>query len=193
MRFSFCTIAALAGLSIATPIGQVTKRADAVSLLTDLYATVQIYTGAINATLTTLTPTSPLIDKTAAIPKVGENLNAITKAITSTTSEMNSLAALSNNNGSTAEKRNDKHPIEKRQIDAVTVLLTLIIVEIFATLAGAIAILGLAGLLIYINPLTGALAALILAVQVLLNVVLASVTLLLNTLLAGLALTIGGL
>lgn len=85
------------------------------------------------------------------------------------------------------------HPVEKRQVDTATVLLTLIIVEVIATIAGAIAILGLAALLIYINPVTGALAALILAVQLILNVVLASVTLLLNTLLAGLALTIGGL
>ena len=83
--------------------------------------------------------------------------------------------------------------MEKRQIDTATVLLTLIIIEIFATIAGAIAIFGLAALLIYINPLTGSIAALILAVQLILNVVLASVTLLLNTLLAGLALTIGGL
>jgi lysozyme family protein len=146
-----------------------------------------------DATLATLTPSSSIIEKTAAIPKVGQQLNSITKAITDTTSSINSLAA---SNASESEKRGIDsldHPVEKRQVDTVTVLLTLIIVEIFATIAGAIAILGLAALLIYINPLTGAIAALILAVQLLLNVVLASVTLLLNTLLAGLALTIGGL
>lgn len=146
-----------------------------------------------DATLATLTPSSSIIEKTAAIPKVGQQLNSITKAITDTTSSINSLAA---SNASESEKRSIDsldHPVEKRQVDTVTVLLTLIIVEIFATIAGAIAILGLAALLIYINPLTGAIAALILAVQLLLNVVLASVTLLLNTLLAGLALTIGGL
>ncbi|KAF2847416.1 hypothetical protein T440DRAFT_196968 [Plenodomus tracheiphilus IPT5] len=196
MRFSIATVFALAGLSVAGPVGQVTKRADAVSLLTDLYATVQVYTGAINATLATLSPSSSILEKTAAIPKVGASLNSITKAITETTSSMNSLAASNASTEEEPEKRSAGalgHPLEKRQIDAATVLLTLIIVEIFATIAGAIAILGLAALLIYINPLTGALAALILAVQLLLNVVLASVTLLLNTLLAGLALTIGGL
>ena len=46
MRISHLSMFALSGLSIASPV--LTKRADAVSLLTDLYATVQIYTGAIS-------------------------------------------------------------------------------------------------------------------------------------------------
>jgi hypothetical protein len=48
MRFSVATVFALAGLSIAGPVGQATKRTDAVSLLSDLYDTVQVYTGAIS-------------------------------------------------------------------------------------------------------------------------------------------------
>jgi hypothetical protein len=75
----------------------------------------------------------------------------------------------------------------------VSAILSLIIVEIFATVAGAIAILGLAGLLIFLNPLTGALSALILAVQLILNVVLAGVIALLNGLLLSLALGVSGL
>lgn len=147
-----------------------------------------------DATLATLTPSSSILDKTAAVPKVGGNLNSIAKAITDTTNSINDLAPA--NTSAESVKRDIEavtHPVEKRQVDTATVLLTLIIVEVIATIAGAIAILGLAALLIYINPVTGALAALILAVQLILNVVLASVTLLLNTLLAGLALTIGGL
>lgn len=46
MRFSYFSVLALGGLSIASPV--VSKRADAASLLTDLFATVQIYTGAIS-------------------------------------------------------------------------------------------------------------------------------------------------
>lgn len=84
-------------------------------------------------------------------------------------------------------------PEEKRQLIAVGAILALIIVEIFATAAGAIAILGLAGLLIFLNPVTGAIAALILAVQLLLNVVLAGVIALLNSLLLALALGVSGL
>lgn len=65
--------------------------------------------------------------------------------------------------------------------------------EIFATIGGAIAILGLAGLLVFINPVTGSLALLIVAVQVVLNVVLVGVIALLNSVLAALALGLSGL
>lgn len=52
MRFSSLALFALTGLSLGTPI--LSKRdtnADVVTLLTDLYATVQIYTGAISTSL----------------------------------------------------------------------------------------------------------------------------------------------
>ena len=48
MRFSIVSICALAGLSAAGPLGQLNKRADVVSFLTDLYANIQVYTGAIS-------------------------------------------------------------------------------------------------------------------------------------------------
>jgi hypothetical protein len=75
----------------------------------------------------------------------------------------------------------------------VGALLALIIVEIFATITAAVAILGLAGLLIFINPLTGALSALILVVELVLDVVLVGVIALLDTLLTALALGVSGL
>jgi hypothetical protein len=84
-------------------------------------------------------------------------------------------------------------PKEKRQLIAAGALLALIIVEIFATITAAVAILGLAGLLIFINPLTSALSLLILAVQLVLNVVLVGVIALLNSVLAALALGLSGL
>ena len=48
MRFSIAAVVALVGLSAAGPVAQINKRADAVSVLTELYATVQIHTGAIS-------------------------------------------------------------------------------------------------------------------------------------------------
>jgi len=48
MRFSHFSVFALSGLAIASPV--LNKRADVGTLLTDLYATVQIYTGAISKT-----------------------------------------------------------------------------------------------------------------------------------------------
>jgi hypothetical protein len=84
-------------------------------------------------------------------------------------------------------------PKEKRQLIAAGALLALIIVEIFATITAAVAVLGLAGLLVFINPLTSALSLLILAVQLVLNVVLVGVIALLNSVLGALALGLSGL
>ncbi|KAF3036658.1 hypothetical protein E8E12_001893 [Didymella heteroderae] len=194
MRFSHFSIFALSGLSLASPVVQ--KRADVASLLTDLYATVQIYTGAINATLAPLSASSPLLEKTAATAEVGAQINLITAAITTTTNEIKQLPPAN----STTEKRFvemdediNAQPKEKRQLIAVSAILALIIVEIFATVTAAVAILGLAGLLIFLNPLTGAISALILAVQLILDVVLVGVIALLNGLLTALALGVSGL
>jgi hypothetical protein len=49
MRVSYLSVLALSGLSLASPV--LDRRADAVSLLTDLYATIQTYTGAISKLL----------------------------------------------------------------------------------------------------------------------------------------------
>ncbi|KAL1653685.1 hypothetical protein SLS61_003833 [Didymella pomorum] len=196
MRFSHFSIFALSGLALASPVVQ--KRdtqSDVASLLTDLYATVQIYTGAINATLAPLSASSGLLEKTAATAEVGAQINKITAAVTSTTNEIKALPPVN----STTEKRSieideviNAQP-EKRQLIAVSAILALIIVEIFATVTAAVAILGLAGLLIFLNPLTGAISALILAVQLILDIVLVGVIALLNGLLTALALGVSGL
>lgn len=209
MRFSHLSVLALSGLSIASPV--ISKRADTVSLLTDLFATVQIYTGAISmssphsyhltltlsdSTLAPLSAASPLLEKTVATAEVGAQINLITAAIASTTSEINKLPRAN----STVTERSidtdldvDSQPKQKRQLVAVGALLGLIIVEIFATVTAAVAILGLAGLLIFLNPLTGAISALIIAVQLVLDVVLVGVIALLNSLLTALALGVSGL
>ncbi|KAJ4336458.1 hypothetical protein N0V95_008598 [Ascochyta clinopodiicola] len=201
MRFSQFSIFALSGLSIASPV--LSKRADAVGLLTDLYATVQTYTGAINATLAPLSASSSLLEKTAATAQVGAQINLITAAITTTTTKIKTLPP----SNSTSTKRTvgadldldteptevDSQPVEKRQLIAVGALLALIIVEIFATVTAAVAILGLAGLLVFLNPLTAALSLLILAVELVLDVVLVGVIALLDSLLTALALGVSGL
>lgn len=148
-----------------------------------------------DTTLATLSPSSSLLEKTAAIPQVGAQLNLITAAITSTTTEINALPHADN---STPPVEIDSEPaspqfIQKRQLVTVGVLLGLIIVEIFATVGAAIAILGLGGLLIFINPLTASLSLLIVTVQIVLNVVLVGVIALLNSVLAALALGLSGL
>ncbi|KAG9187613.1 hypothetical protein G6011_05484 [Alternaria panax] len=203
MRFSHLAVFALSGISVASPAIQQKRQESSVeSLLTDLFATVQIYTGAINATLAPLSPSSSLLDKTAAVLEVGEQLSKITAALTSATSEIRDLAPANATQPMVPADGNEKRsstdldvsqPMEKRQLIAAGALLALIIVEIFATLTAAVAILGLAGLLVFINPLTSALSLLILAVQLVLNVALLGVSTLLNSLLTALALGLGGL
>lgn len=88
----------------------------------------------------------------------------------------------------------NSEPKSKRQLAlTVVILLTAILFELFATISAAIAILGLTALLAFVNPLTGALGLLILAVEILLDVLLIDVIVLLDTLLTGLALALGGL
>jgi hypothetical protein len=153
-----------------------------------------------DATLAPLSPSSNIIDKTAATAKVGAQINLITAAITSTTNE---IAALPHVNAtkrsldssidsvSTDLIESPKH--EKRQLIAVAALLSLIIVEIFATVGAAILVLGLGVLVIFTTPLTSSLSLLILTGQAVLNVVLAGVVTLLNTILGSLALALSGL
>ena len=153
----------------------------------------------IDATLAPLTPSSPLLEKTAAIPKFGAQIIKITSAVRSTTSDFRDLAPANATqpSNSEAEKRSsvevEPKKTVKRQLIAISALLSLIIVEIFATVTAAVAILGLAGLLVYLNPLTVAVSALILAVQLVLDVVLVGVIALLNGLLTSLALGVSGL
>ncbi|KZM26699.1 uncharacterized protein EKO05_0008819 [Ascochyta rabiei] len=201
MRFSHFSILAFGSVSIASPV--LSKRADAVSLLTDLYATVQTYTGAINITLAPLSASSSVLEKTAATAQVGAQINLITAAITATTNNVKTLPPFK----STSAKRSvsadldfdaeptgvDSQPKEKRQLIADGALLALIIVEIFATVTAAVHILGLAGLIVFLNSLTAALSLLILAVELALDVVLIGVIALLDSLLTALALGVSGL
>ncbi|KAH4821215.1 hypothetical protein HBI23_046780 [Parastagonospora nodorum] len=196
MRFSNLAVFALTGLTIASPVAS--KRdtnADVVSLLTDLYATVQTYTGAINATLATLSPSSSILEKTAAAPLVGEQISKITAAITSTAGEIKALPPVTGGEPTTISSTSPSTTVEKRQVGAIAVaaLLGLIIVEIFATLGAAILVLGVGLLLVFTTPMVSSLSLLILTVQAVLNVVLLGVTTLLNTILTSLALGVSGL
>jgi hypothetical protein len=151
----------------------------------------------VDATLAPLSPSSNILDKTAATAQVGAQINLITAAITSTTSKISALP----HENAPESKRTDlalSSPTannEKRQIGAIAIaaLLGLIIVEIFATVGAAILVLGVGVLVIFTTPLTSSLSLLIVTIQVVLNVVLAGVITLLNTILGSLALALSGL
>ncbi|EOA83130.1 uncharacterized protein SETTUDRAFT_21830, partial [Exserohilum turcica Et28A] len=93
MRFSHLGVFALAtGLSLSTPVSvsHSPRAADSTveSLLTQLFATVQVYTGAINATLAPLSPTSPASQKALAVPRIGAEISKITAAVLGTAHEI---------------------------------------------------------------------------------------------------------
>ncbi|EMD93104.1 hypothetical protein COCC4DRAFT_88659, partial [Bipolaris maydis ATCC 48331] len=90
MRLSNLTFFTLTTLSFASPLlsPRQAPESSIESLLTTLFATVQTYTGAINATLAPLTPSSPLLEKAAAIPQIASQITKITLAIQSTAAEI---------------------------------------------------------------------------------------------------------
>jgi hypothetical protein len=213
MRLSHFSLLALTSLSLASPVIKCDSTSSILDLLTDLYATVQIYTGAISpsslpsqltlpfywqnglsdATLVPLSPSSNLLVKSAATAQVGAQNNLITAAITS---PLNQISALPHVNASKFKRSLIEQP-EKRQVGAIAIaiaaLLGLIVVKIFATVGAAIPVLGLGVLVIFTSSLTSILSWLIVTVQVVLNVVLARVITLLNTILGSLALALSGL
>ena len=151
-----------------------------------------------DATLAPLTPQSSLLDKTAAVTQIGTTFASITEALKSSTDSIKALSSDWSTKRSISVRSTAveeyAEPKTKRQLGiTVAILLILIITEIFATITAAVAILGLGILLVFLNPLTGGLGALILAVQLVVDLLLIDVILLLNTLLTGLALTLGGL
>lgn len=212
MRFSHFSVLALSSLSIASPV--LSKRADAVSLLTDLYTTVQTYTGAISKssyclsalTLTisdaTIAPLSASISpsrNTTATTQVVSQIDLITKAITATTNEIKALKLSSCKRSISPNVDLESDVIksqlrEKRQLlGSVGAILGLIIVEVFSTVTTVVTLLGLGGLLLALKPLAIALSLLILAVELVLNIVLTDVIALLDALLTALALGVSGL
>jgi len=192
MKFSLLKSFALGGFltsAIANPIA-IRQESSALTILTDLFTTVQTYTGAINATLATLSGNS-----SAALSSVSTELTGLTSAISAATTSIQGLTPVS--------KRSDistalSAEIKPRQLDPTELALiaaeiSLILVEVFATVSAAVASLGLTALLSFLNPLTGGLGGLILAVEVLVDLLLLDVTVLLDTLLTGLGLALGGL
>jgi len=132
------------------------------------------------------------------VTEIGTSFASITEALKSSTDSITALTPGCSNKrsvsiGSTTFEAISE-PKTKRQLGiTVAVILVLIITEIFATITAAVAILGLGVLLVFLNPLTGGLGALILAVELLVDFLLIDVIIILNTLLTGLALTLGGL
>ncbi|KAL9108698.1 MAG: hypothetical protein Q9187_008259, partial [Circinaria calcarea] len=94
MKTSFVSILALATslmgvMSAPTAEVSIEKRAsDPVSLVTNLLASVQVYTAQINTTVATLTPTSSPAEKKAASDAIQKYIKSITAAVVKTTKQV---------------------------------------------------------------------------------------------------------
>jgi len=197
MKFSLLKPLAIGGLltsAIANPIA-VRQESSALTILTGLFTTVQTYTGAINATLATLSSTSSANDTAAALASVGTELTGLTSAIGAATTSIKGLTPVSKRSDISVALSTEIQPrqLDPTELALIAAAISLLLVEVFATVSAAVALLGLTGLLSFLNPLTGGLGALILAVEVLVDFLLLDVTVLLDTLLTGLALALGGL
>lgn len=139
MKTTFFSVLALPALfltSLAAPTAindvALEKRqiADATSIVEKLYADVQQYTGAINATAAGLNADSSVLDNTTAAASFITNVNAITALVTAATAETNLLAPA----GSVARRQTDT---------ALAALVENLLLEISGALNGIVATLGL--------------------------------------------------
>jgi len=155
----------------------------AISIATELYDKIKTYTGAINATSKGITPTSSVLDVTAAGAEIDTAILSLTSLITEYTSKI-----------SIPSKRD---VIQSRQAatggDLAGVIAN-ILIEISSALNLAIGAIGLGGLVSgTLGGLVTALSGLLLALVPVVNNLLALVQTLLDGLLVGLSAALAGL
>jgi uncharacterized protein (DUF2342 family) len=152
--------AADCGIALSAPTVEVEKRASidqATAIVTDLYAQIQAYTGAISkhcspslyvnkesvhetnpydtdATTAGISPASSIVDKAAAEAKVASSFTDITNAVIAATSKVVALP---------------KRSLEARQTTPgnLATIVAMLLAEIFGALNNVIATLGLSKLL----------------------------------------------
>ncbi|MCJ1314463.1 hypothetical protein MMC25_008145 [Agyrium rufum] len=187
MRTSFIAILALASSFtgvFSAPVAEIpqdaalVKREDPLTVLTDLYATVQGYTAKINATTATITPLSTPAEKAAASAAIKPLFTAITAAVTSSSGKVTAVKML----------------LAKRQgANAIAAALVVLLEDLSGTLNQVIATLGLTTALAFAEPLVLALSALVATLIPVVDGLLLIVEQLLNGLLGGLSIALAGL
>ncbi|KAL9604105.1 MAG: hypothetical protein Q9219_000693 [cf. Caloplaca sp. 3 TL-2023] len=189
-------------LTIPDNSNALVKREDPMTLVTDLYSTVQSHTAVINSTAESLTPTSSLAEKDAAASVYTVQLAAINSAVVAATNQVG------------------KRDLETRQAIptlALAGILQNVLLDISGALNNIIADLGLskfltapslsvelevipdigpifpAATLSFLGPLVGSLSGLLLALDGVVDQLLAVVKQLVDGLLIGLSLALAGL
>ncbi|KAI9811240.1 MAG: hypothetical protein M1827_005572 [Pycnora praestabilis] len=183
MKTSFTSLIALSGFfagvfsAPTVEVAGIEKRqtSSAISIVSSLYATVQQHTGAINSTTSTLTSSSSAAEKAAAQASIQSAISSITTAVQGSTSQIHTLAK--------SNKRDVSTGLEVRQAADTNELAALVedlLLDISGALNNIIATLGLTGLLNFLTPLVGSLSNLLLALEVVVNNLLAIVQALLD-------------
>ncbi|KAI9880451.1 MAG: hypothetical protein M1830_003093 [Pleopsidium flavum] len=186
MKTSFVSIFAFLSLSVGVfsfpAAGEGKHKSDAIGIVTDLLATVQQYTGAINATTASLTSASTAVDNATAAASIQSAVLSITDAVTASTAQVHGL-------------RHGKRSLLERQASAQALagIVTTLLLDISGALNNVISTLGLTTLLGFAAPLTTALSNLLLALAVVVNNLLAIVQQLVDGLLIGLSAALRGL
>jgi len=185
MKFS--SIVSLFALTTVAAAGTVPveKRAasSAMSIVTGLYSDIKQYTGAINSTTAGLSKNPSAAEKAAATKKIKANVKKMTHLVTDATSDVKEL--------SSKEKRDAIVPRQSATnlANEIVTLLT----EISGALNNVLATLGLSSLLGPLGPLVNSLSLLLLALDVVVDQLLALVRQIVDGLLIGLSLALAGL
>lgn len=190
MRTAFFSVLALPALfisSFAAPAANpgadlVEKRSEATeaySIVESLYSEIKQYTGAINSTAAGLSASSSAADNDTAAATFRTNVESITSAVNAAQAK---VAAL---------------PVSKLVRRDTSTALASLVEDLFLEISGAlnniVSTLGLTSLLSSLQPLVSSLSGLLLALEVVVNDLLALVQQLLDGLLTGLSVGLSGL
>jgi len=190
MKTSFVSFLALASifsgvLSAPAPVPKadlIRKQTsfDAAGLITDLTAEIQPYLGSISDTTSSLNSLSSDADKAAAIVSLTNDISSITAAVKAATAKVPLTALLT-------RQTSGSDPT------AIGALITALLVAISNAVNGIVASLGLTAALGLLEPLTGALSNLLLALEVVVDDLLTIVQELVDGLLTALSAALAGL
>jgi len=190
MRTALFSILALPALFISTfaapaanpgadLIEKRSETAEAYSIIDSLYSEIKQYTGAINSTAAGLSASSSAADNDTAAATFRTNVESITSAVHAAQAKVAALPV--------------SKLVRRQTSTALASLVEDLLLEVSGALNNIISTLGLTSLLSSLEPLVSALSGLLLALEVVVNDLLALVEQLLDGLLTGLSVGLSGL
>lgn len=202
MKTQFLSLFAVTGLfvssCVASPLSplSIEKRQNnaALSILTDLFSTIQGLDATINSTTAGITSNSTVDQKAAATTIVNSAILNITEAVNSATVSVNASNGTASNGTASTAIPHYRLPIRQSALATeVAANIEEILEELSGTINTAISTLGLPAITLFTIPLTLALSQLIAALEVVVEDLLTTVQELLDGILSGLSFALDGL